>query len=227
MKKILVSLLLLTACISTERYVSMVQQAEPKAAMIEAPAIITQLTFQFHKNKLEIHQSTETIKFLGAGVFISPNGHLLTCAHLFHPTNSLITVVTVDGVRLPATLLYKDGKRDLALLKVDAHTPYVRLAKNEPTTGQEVIAIGNPLGLNWTVSHGIVSTLNRDIGEGFAFTQIDAPINQGNSGGPLFNMNGELIGINARKEMDTDGIAFAISLKTINEFLDLFRGVKI
>ena len=223
------SALLLTTvgCAARERYVGVAEDVQTKAAMVNVYAIAEVTVLRFGENGLEMHTSTRPVRYAGSAVFISKTGTLLTCAHLFdNPNISTITVTSRDGITQTAALLSADFGRDLALIKVDGfHQDAAKLSKERLRVGQEVIAVGNPLGLDFTTTHGIVSTLNRDLDTGFYFTQIDAPINGGNSGGPLFNLSGELIGINAAKMQDADGLGFAIAPEVIDDFLNQFRGI--
>ena len=111
-----------------------------------------------------------------------------------------VQVTTADGTIYQAKVVGTDPKTDLALIKVDGKNdfPYVKFADREPQVGDWVIAVGNPFGLGGTVTAGIVSAESRDIGAGpyDDYIQIDAPINKGNSGGPAFDVNGNVIGIN-------------------------------
>ncbi len=211
----------------TPKYIRIVKQVEKKAVMIEVPTVVVQTVLTISDQGMEIHAETATVTFLGSGAIISPVGHILTCAHLFNngKTKS-ITVIDIKGLKQPGTLLYMDNKRDLALVKINGTYDPVKVSGQTPVNGQEVIAVGNPEGLDFTVTHGIVSRIDRDLEEGFLFTQTDAPINGGNSGGPLFDLHGDLVGINARKYRNSDGLGFAISIKTINEFLELFKGLE-
>ena len=125
-------------------------------------------------------------------------------------------MVTEDGTELDAKLIGTDDRTDLALLKVDGNDfNYVTFAKDEPKVGQWVLAVGNPFGLGGTVTAGILSAEGRDIGSGpyDNFLQIDAPVNRGNSGGPTFNVQGEVVGVNTAIFSPSGGnvgIAFAI-----------------
>jgi serine protease Do len=152
----------------------------------------------------------------GAGFFISPDGYGITSNHVMeHSTRAQIT--TDDGMTYTARLVGADTASDLALLKVDGRVdfPHVRLAERQPRIGDWVLAIGSPFGLGGTVTAGIVSARGRDIGSGSYddFIQIDAPVNQGNSGGPAFDIAGNVIGINTAIYSPTGGsvgIAFAV-----------------
>src|SRR5262249_39569221 len=111
-----------------------------------------------------------------------------------------VQVTTDYGAVYKAKVIGTDAKTDLALIKVDADKsfPYVKFAEKDPRVGDWVVAVGNPFGLGGTVTAGIVSARGRDIGSGpyNDYIQIDAPINKGNSGGPAFNMDGDVIGVN-------------------------------
>ena len=136
----------------------------------------------------------------GSGFIIDPAGFIVTNRHVVEGAYS-VTAVLEDGSSYPAQVLSTNARPDLALLKVDAGKKLPVVAFGDSDTlriGQPVIAIGNPLGLSGSVSVGIVSALNRDINTTMIddFIQTDAAINHGNSGGPLFNMRGEVIGVN-------------------------------
>ena len=111
-----------------------------------------------------------------------------------------VTVTMDDGKTLDAKVIGTDEKTDLALLKISeaGDYPFVKLSKDMPRVGDWVVAIGNPFGLGGRVTAGIVSAEGRDIASGpyDSFLQIDAPINKGNSGGPTFNLKGEVVGVN-------------------------------
>lgn len=152
----------------------------------------------------------------GSGFFISGDGYLLTNNHVVED-GAAFKIVADDGKHYAAKLIGRDPRTDLALLKVDANQafPFVALAKTAPRVGDWVVAIGNPFGLGGTVTAGIVSARGRDIGAGpyDDFLQIDAPVNRGNSGGPSFNLDGEVVGINTAifsPSGGSVGIGFAI-----------------
>jgi serine protease Do len=153
----------------------------------------------------------------GSGFFISPDGYIVTNNHVVdHATE--VTVTTSDGKTLDAKVIGTDPKTDLALLKVkgDGAFPYVGFAEQAPRVGDWVLAVGNPFGLGGTVTAGIVSARGRDIGSGpyDDFLQIDAPVNHGNSGGPTFNAEGEVVGVNTAifsPSGGSVGIGFAIA----------------
>ena len=138
---------------------------------------------------------------LGSGFIIDPSGFIVTNNHVIENADQ-ITVTLDDGTDLPAKLVGRDVKTDLALLKVNPKKPLPATHFGDSDTariGDWVVAIGDPFGLGSTVTAGIVSARNRDINAGpyDDFIQTDAPINRGNSGGPLFDMDGNVVGINS------------------------------
>ncbi len=153
----------------------------------------------------------------GSGFFISADGYVVTNNHVVEHAKE-VTVITADGKTVPARIVGTDPKTDLALLKVKEGSdyPYVSFAAQTPRVGDWVIAVGNPFGLGGTVTAGIVSARGRDIGAGpyDDFLQIDAPVNHGNSGGPAFNAEGEVVGVNTAifsPSGGSVGIGFAIA----------------
>ena len=162
----------------------------------------------------------------GSGFFISADGFVVTNNHVVANAKT-VELNMDDGRTLTAKVLGTDPKSDLALLKVneDGPFPYVKLASAAPRVGDWVVAIGNPFGLGGTVTSGIVSARGRDIGAGpyDDFLQIDAPINRGNSGGPTFNLRGEVVGVNtaiASPSGGSVGLAFAIPSQTVQAVVD-------
>ena len=157
----------------------------------------------------------------GSGVMITKDGYIVTNHHVVDGANK-ITVRTKDEKEYEATLIGKDEKTDLAVIKIngDSFTPAVFGHSSELHVGDEAIAIGNPLGeLGGTVTRGIISALDREIsidGKTMTLLQTDTAINKGNSGGGLFNAEGELIGIVNAKSSGTsvEGLGFAIPIDT-------------
>ena len=141
----------------------------------------------------------EVITGEGSGFFISADGYAVTNNHVVNHATT-VQVTTDDGSIYSAKVVGTDPKTDLALIKVDGKKDftYVKFANHNPRVGDWVIAVGNPFGLGGTVTAGIVSARGRDIGSGpyDDYIQIDAPINKGNSGGPAFDVNGDVIGVN-------------------------------
>jgi serine protease Do len=157
----------------------------------------------------------------GSGFFITSDGYIVTNNHVVEGAIK-VDVVTESGEIIEAKVVGTDAGTDLALLKVNAEKPFptVALGKAEAKVGDWVIALGNPFGLEGTVTAGIVSARGRDIGMGSYdnFIQIDAPVNRGNSGGPTFNQAGEVIGVNTAIFSPTGGsvgIAFAIPARMV------------
>ena len=141
-------------------------------------------------------RGTSPVSGLGSGFIISPEGYVVTNNHVISGADQ-ITVIFNNGIdEVPAELVGTDPKTDIAVLKIDpslAEIQNVSWGNSEISrVGDIVLAIGNPLGLGGTVTSGIISSINRDIGGGpyVDFIQTDAPINRGNSGGPLFNLDG-------------------------------------
>ena len=158
---------------------------------------------------------------LGSGFFISSDGYAVTNNHVVENGRNF-EITTDDGKTYSAKVIGTDSKTDVALIKVDGRNDfsYVQFSSTEPRVGDWVLAIGNPFGLGGTVTAGIVSARGRDIGAGSFddFIQIDAPVNKGNSGGPTFDMQGDVIGVNAAIFSPSGGfigIAFAIPADTV------------
>jgi serine protease Do len=172
---------------------------------------------EFFKNFLDRDNRPRRVQSLGSGFIIDPTGFVVTNNHVIDGADE-ITVILSDTTSLTAKLIGKDEKTDLALLKVESKAP-LPVAKfgdsDKARVGDLVMAIGDPFGLGGTVTAGIVSARNRDINSGpyDDFIQTDASINRGNSGGPLFNMDGDVIGVNSAIYSPTGGsvgIGFSI-----------------
>ena len=157
----------------------------------------------------------------GSGFFISPDGYAVTNNHVVEKAET-VEVTADDGKTYTAKVIGTDPRTDLALIKIDGRNdfPYVHLADAAPRIGDWVLAVGNPFGLGGTVTAGIVSARGRDIGAGpyDDFIQIDAPVNKGNSGGPTFDVDGNVIGVNTAifsPSGGSVGIAFDIPADTV------------
>ena len=172
---------------------------------------------------------------LGSGFLISPDGYVVTNAHVIRPgargaTVNSITVTLTDKKEYVARVIGQDTQSDLALLKIDAtNLPFVKFGdSSRARVGDWVVAIGEPFGLGGTVTAGIISAINRVTGQGGAydrFIQTDASINQGNSGGPMFDLNGNVIGINSQifsQSGGNIGIGFAIPAEQAKPIIDTF-----
>jgi len=170
------------------------------------------------------------VNSLGSGFIIDPSGYVVTNNHVISEADE-ISVILNDGTRLKATLIGKDQKTDLALLKVQTDKPLkaVKFGDSDRLRlGEWVVAIGNPFSLGGTVTAGIVSARNRDINSGpyDNYIQTDAAINRGNSGGPLFNLDGDVVGINTAIISPTGGsigIGFSVPSKTAMPVIEQLR----
>ncbi|MEH6718950.1 MAG: Do family serine endopeptidase [Aurantimonas endophytica] len=167
----------------------------------------------------------------GSGFFISDDGYVVTNNHVVEG-GSKYTVVMDDGTEFDAKLIGTDPRTDLALLKIDDADrtfTYVEFDSDDAVrVGEWVVAVGNPFGLGGSVTAGIVSARGRDIGAGpyDDFLQIDAAVNRGNSGGPAFNLNGEVIGVNTAIFSPSGGnvgIAFAIPASVAKDVIQSLR----
>ncbi|QPF85357.1 Do family serine endopeptidase [Bradyrhizobium genosp. L] len=168
--------------------------------------------------RLQRHQ---VITGVGSGFFISADGYAVTNNHVVDHATS-VQVTTDDGTIYTAKVIGTDPKTDLALIKVEGKSDftYVNLENQTPRVGDWVVAVGNPYGLGGTVTAGIISAEGRDIGAGpyDNYIQIDAPINKGNSGGPTFDTNGNVIGVNTAIYSPSGGsvgIGFDVPASTV------------
>lgn len=161
----------------------------------------------------------------GSGFFISADGYVVTNNHVIDKSTE-VEITTNDGKTYAAKVIGTDPRSDIALLKVDGRNdfPWVKFAATAPRVGDWVLAVGNPFGLGGTVTAGIVSARGRDIGANVYddFIQIDAAVNRGNSGGPTFNLAGEVIGVNTAIVSPSGGnvgIAFAIPAESVKRIV--------
>ncbi|WP_243288573.1 Do family serine endopeptidase [Geothrix terrae] len=169
----------------------------------------------------------------GSGVIISPQGEILTNYHVIASmggaADNSLEVKTSDGKSYKATVLGKDKELDIALIKIDAaHLPFAKLGESDSLKiGEWVVAIGNPFGLEHTVTQGIISAKGRKLDTGVSsFLQTDAAINRGNSGGPLLNLKGEVIGINTAINPAGQNIGFAVPISQVNRIIKDLRSGK-
>jgi serine protease Do len=164
----------------------------------------------------------------GSGFFISGDGYAVTNNHVVDKAES-VQVTADDGKVFTAKVIGADPRTDLALIKVEGGPfPYVKLSDKSPRIGDWVLAVGNPFGLGGTVTAGIVSARGRDIGASAYddFIQIDAPVNKGNSGGPTFDTEGNVIGVNTAifsPSGGSVGIAFAIPADTVKSVISQLK----
>jgi serine protease Do len=184
----------------------------------------------FEKQQREGEQPQRKVSSLGSGFVIDPKGVIVTNNHVIEGAEE-IEVKFPDGLSLKAKLLGKDTKTDLAVLKVESALPLPFVAfgnSDKLRVGDWVMAIGNPFGLGGSLTLGIVSARNRDINAGpyDDFIQTDAAINRGNSGGPLFNMDGDVVGINTAiisPSGGSIGIGFSVPANTAKIVIDQLR----
>jgi serine protease Do len=184
---------------------------------------------------------TREAQSLGSGFIISPDGYIVTNNHVVSAGQpgqrnravvESITVILPDRTEYKAKLVGRDPQSDIAVLKIEGkNLPFVRFGDSTKSrVGDWVMAIGNPFGLGGTVTAGIVSAVHRNTGQGGAtdrYIQTDASINQGNSGGPMFDLNGQVIGINTMIYSPTGGnvgIGFAIPSETAKKIVETLRG---
>ena len=213
-------------------YADAVAEAAPSVVNIYADKIVNEPAIKMYDNPVlqQLLGGTLTTyarreQTLGSGVIVSAQGYVLTNYHVIsHATD--IQVLLYDGRVASAKVVGSDEETDLAVLKIDAgNLPLIRIAEDKPRPGDVVLAIGNPLGLNQTVTMGIVSAVGRQLNSSSAedFIQTDAAINPGNSGGALVNADGKLVGINTAligKAANAEGIGFAIPVGTAKKVLD-------
>jgi serine protease Do len=210
---------------------AVVSKTEPAVVKIEAVSTVSsQSQYPFWRGYFGNQSQEQTA--VGSGFMISNDGYILTNQHVIDGATDITVTIADRSGTVKAKLVGSDDELDLALLKVSAgsNLPYLKLGDSDSSAvGDWVIAIGNPDGLDQTVTVGVISAKGRPITventEYKDLLQTDASINPGNSGGPLINMNGEVIGINTAVSTDAQGIGFAIPSKTVQSVLQsLMRG---
>ena len=179
------------------------------------------------QDSTDLKEDPESQYGFGSGVIIDPQGYILTSNHVIESADR-IEVRLSDDRNFVAKLIGRDAETDLALIKVDSEQPLpVAVLGNSDglKPGQWVMAIGNPFVYDHTVTVGVISALNRKLGASIAdsFIQTDAAINFGNSGGPLLNTNGEVIGINTLVSSQGSGIGFSVPINTAREVLQQLK----
>jgi serine protease Do len=204
------------------------QTLKPSAQTEEIPDLPPdsplQQLFKDYQNKNK--NVPRHVTSLGSGFIVDASGLIVTNNHVIEDADQ-ITVTLNDGTALPAKLLGRDEKTDLALLKITSKKPLTPAHfgnSDKARVGDWVMAIGNPFGLGSTVTAGIVSARNRDIAAGpyDDFIQTDAPINRGNSGGPLFDMSGNVVGVNSAifsPSGGSVGIGFSIPANMVRDVI--------
>ena len=191
-----------------------------QVAEMVSPSVVVITTEQVVYSQWSWYGQSQVESGAGSGVIISSDGYILTCAHVVSGASNI--TVTIGDTDYPATLVGEDSTSDIAVLKIDATglTPAVIGDSDKLAVGETTVAVGNPRGtLSNTVTQGIVSALNRQVtveDNDMTLIQTDTSISPGNSGGGLFNANGELIGVvNAKSSYsEAEGIGFAIPINT-------------
>lgn len=207
---------------TTEKFADAVEKVMP--ACVEIHVSGTMLM------KDDVVPYEQKVGVLGSGVFISSKGHILTAAHLVRDFTKIesITIISPNGDEVAAVIVKVSKKADLAILKVFYYKKTPKVVIANPKTlrvGQEVFAIGSPLGLSFSVTSGVISALYRDLDHSYNVTQSDTVINPGNSGGPLFNLKGEVVGINVFMILADNfsrafsGLGFSEQCGEINKFI--------
>ncbi len=203
------------------------QAAQQKSFQDEISSLkITQEDFsEVIEMSLKSVVAVRTESSVGSGFFINSDGYLVTNYHVLQGKDT-VSIQTYDKRQIPAEIIGIDKLRDLALLKVPGTFDYLKLADSESLqVGRKVIAIGNPLGLSFTVTEGIISGLDREGPNGLEeYIQTDVSLNPGNSGGPLINDQGEAVGINNFKIGDAESLGFALESDSIKESINSIAG---
>ena len=179
-------------------------------------------------NALTSVVSIKTDAGQGSGFMISKNGYVMTNAHVLQDA-SYAEALTSDNKTVPMTLIAYNDSLDIALLKINGTYSYFNFGdSNNLRIGQQVIALGNPLGLSFSASEGIISALNRPgrTNGMNAYIQTDASLNPGNSGGPLLDTSGEVIGINNFKARNAENIGFALESFYIKNWIGIVERKK-
>ena len=165
----------------------------------------------------------KTTKGVGSGIIADEEGFIITNHHVIDGITKAPVIITSEGEKYSGQILSYHVGADLAVLKINAGKKLYDLRIEDfdkVKVGQKVIALGSPLGLDFTVTEGIVSSITRKNSAGYSLIQTDVSINPGNSGGPLINANGRVIGINTFKAEDSEGIGFAMNPTTIKTMLE-------
>src|SRR5712691_3133324 len=218
----------LPAVVNISAQISSEGAAQPEQSAEESDQSSTpfdELLKRFFENRGTPQPGREAVA-LGSGFIVDPAGYIVTNSHVA-ANAAKITAILQDNSRHPAKVIGRDDKTDLALIKIDSKEKLAFVAwgdSEQAKVGDWVVAVGNSFGLGGTVTAGIISALGRNINEGpyDDFIQIDAPINRGNSGGPTFNLSGEVIGINTAIYSPTGGsvgIGFAVPSNTGNSII--------
>ena len=199
------------------------EATQDRDSSARAPSLQAEDTSQVIRQSMPAVVTVVTDEGLGSGFFVNSDGYILTNSHVVGK-ESWPSIRLANGKSVSANIIKTDEEKDLALLKASGSVfPALPLGdSNRVSQGESVIAIGSPMGLEGTVTRGIVSAL-RKAANGVIYIQTDAAVNLGNSGGPLLNKAGQVIGINTMKilssQMDTDRLGFAISINDAKKFM--------
>jgi serine protease Do len=221
---------------------TVVTESVPSVVTIKMTKTVSNYTIQinpfnpFNPFRRVPTSSRETAQNIGSGFIVGANGLIMTNKHVVSDTEASYSAITNDGKEYKATSIYRDDANDLAILKVEATNLKAITLGNADNLqlGEEVIAIGTPLGqFTNTVTSGIVSGLGRGVTAGSGYEgyvekldnviQTDAAISPGNSGGPLLNLKGEVIGINTAVSTEGQNIGFAIPVNVIKTVLTKYQ----
>ena len=204
------------------------QESKEQAADIEKTISTLEVGYQDFSDVIELTVqsvvSVQTNTGTGSGFFINRDGHIVTNYHVIEDASSGV-IVTHDGEQYDIQIVGWNENADIAVLKVDAGYNWLNFGSSHQTrVGERVIAIGNPGGLDFSVTQGIVSATNRNDEKGNTYIQIDVAINPGNSGGPLIDASGDVIGVNTLKLAGFEGVGFALSSDHVNTIVNLIIG---
>jgi S1-C subfamily serine protease len=204
----------------------------PSVTRIDCEKEIPPMLAMFNDN----YKEGDLIKISGTGVVVSSDGFVLTNAHVVDGSKKIV-VTLANGRAYKATLISSDELTDLAVLRADVGTDSLQKApigdSSILVSGDWVIAVGCPVGLDFTVTLGVVSNPKRSAAEVGAphmrgsFIQTDAALNSGNSGGPLVNENGQVVGINTMVRTNTEAIGFSIPINKAREVYEILKQVRL
>lgn len=217
---ILVSLFFINNAFAMTSYADLVDEVMPSVVNISTQREV--VSKDDATNNMMINPNLDGREALGSGFFIRTEGYILTNLHVIDGAKK-ITVITNDDKQYDAKVMGKDKPSDLAVLKIEDKNVKFKPVKfgdvDNARIGDFILAVGNPYGLGLSVSQGIISAKSRSIGIGEQqYIQTDAAINQGNSGGPLFNLDGEVIGVNSAifKDIGANGVGFSLPSNIAN-----------
>ena len=218
------------APMSTPDFATLAERVSPAVVSIRTSRTVNagaSRQFPFRRQGPWSRSGPQEISSLGSGFVISADGYIVTNNHVIEGVDTIEAAFS-DGRELEATVVGRDPKTDIALIKVQSETPLAWLPLGDSDAvrpGEWVAAIGNPFGLDHTVTAGIISAKHRNIGHGNYddFIQTDAAINPGNSGGPLLNLNGEVIGINTAINPRANTIGFTVPINLAKGILAMLR----